>query len=133
MIRKPFGKLPTPSPFQPSDPLPLRTHAANLQRSLLINSQHHATSITQPTSDITMAVKQRSGIAVGLNKGHVCRFLILQSFMMHLRLVGLEACELTDLLDQKTSPRESLRISRTKGHLSKRTAFVREVVKEVSG
>ncbi|CAD6575571.1 hypothetical protein HO133_008746 [Letharia lupina] len=50
-----------------------------------------------------MAVKQRSGIAVGLNKGH------------------------------KTTPRESSRISRTKGHLSKRTAFVREIVKEVSG
>ena len=80
-----------------------------------------------------MAVKQRSGIAVGLNKGHVSRFLILQSSMIHLRLLGLGACELTDLLDQKTSPRESLRISRTKGHLSKRTAFVREIVKEVSG
>ncbi|KAL8971739.1 MAG: hypothetical protein Q9183_000913 [Haloplaca sp. 2 TL-2023] len=51
-----------------------------------------------------MAVKQRSGIAIGLNKGH------------------------------KTTPREfKPRISRTKGHLSKRTAFVREVVKEVSG
>ncbi|KAL2046077.1 hypothetical protein N7G274_001524 [Stereocaulon virgatum] len=51
-----------------------------------------------------MAVKQRSGIATGLNKGH------------------------------KVTPRESKpRISRTKGHLSKRTAFVREIVKEVSG
>ena len=80
-----------------------------------------------------MAVKQRSGIAVGLNKGHVSHYLILQSSMMHLRMVGLGACELTGLLDQKTSPRESSRISRTKGHLSKRTAFVREIVKEVSG
>ena len=35
---------------------------------------------------------------------------------------------------QKTTPREfKPRISRTKGHLSKRTAFVREIVKEVSG
>ena len=35
---------------------------------------------------------------------------------------------------QKVTPRESKpRISRTKGHLSKRTAFVREIVKEVSG
>ena len=37
-------------------------------------------------------------------------------------------------VDQKVTPRESKpRISRTKGHLSKRTAFVREIVKEVSG
>lgn len=35
---------------------------------------------------------------------------------------------------QKVTPRESKpRISRTKGHLSKRTAFVREIVKEVAG
>ena len=35
---------------------------------------------------------------------------------------------------QKVTPREfKPRISRTKGHLSKRTAFVREIVKEVSG
>ncbi|KAH7223302.1 ribosomal protein L36e-domain-containing protein [Fusarium oxysporum] len=46
----------------------------------------------------------RSGLAVGLNKGH------------------------------KTTPRVvKPRVSRTKGHLSKRTAFVREVVKEVAG
>ncbi|KAI4152553.1 MAG: hypothetical protein LQ341_000692 [Variospora aurantia] len=51
-----------------------------------------------------MAAKERSGIAVGLKKGH------------------------------KTTPHEfKPRISRTKGHLSKRTAFVREIVKEVSG
>ena len=37
-------------------------------------------------------------------------------------------------MQQKVTPRESKpRISRTKGHLSKRTAFVREIVKEVSG
>ncbi|KAI9848692.1 MAG: 60S ribosomal protein L36 [Sclerophora amabilis] len=48
--------------------------------------------------------KERSGIAIGLNKGH------------------------------KTTPREvKPRISRTKGRLSKKTAFVREIVKEVSG
>jgi large subunit ribosomal protein L36e len=35
---------------------------------------------------------------------------------------------------QKTKPLEyKPRISRTKGHLSKRTAFVREIVKEVAG
>jgi large subunit ribosomal protein L36e len=34
----------------------------------------------------------------------------------------------------KTTPRAvKPRVSRTKGHLSKRTAFVREVVKEVAG
>ncbi|GAB7335182.1 hypothetical protein MBLNU13_g07010t1 [Cladosporium sp. NU13] len=49
-------------------------------------------------------VKQKSGIAIGLNKGH------------------------------KVTPRQvKPRVSRTKGHLSKRTAFVRDVVKEVSG
>lgn len=41
---------------------------------------------------------------------------------------------LTLRAQQKTTPREfKPRISRTKGHLSKRTAFVREIVKEVSG
>ncbi|KAI1500111.1 ribosomal protein L36e [Biscogniauxia marginata] len=35
---------------------------------------------------------------------------------------------------QKTTPRvQKQRVSRTKGHLSKRTAFVRDVVKEVAG
>jgi large subunit ribosomal protein L36e len=38
------------------------------------------------------------------------------------------------LLLQKTTPLEAkARISRTKGHLSRRTAFVRDVVKEVAG
>lgn len=60
---------------------------------------------------------------------------IVLSPMMELRCrhLSFEACELTDRLEQKTTPRESSRISRTKGHLSKRTAFVREIVKEVSG
>ncbi|KAK0363085.1 ribosomal protein L36 [Friedmanniomyces endolithicus] len=49
-------------------------------------------------------VKQRSGLAIGLNAGH------------------------------KVTPRQPKpRISRTKGHLSKRTAFVRDIVKEVAG
>ncbi|MCJ1365874.1 60S ribosomal protein L36 [Acarospora aff. strigata] len=48
--------------------------------------------------------KERSGLAVGLNRGYK-----------------------TERRDVKP------RISRTKGHLSKRTAFVREIVKEVSG
>ncbi|KAI9884733.1 MAG: 60S ribosomal protein L36 [Watsoniomyces obsoletus] len=47
---------------------------------------------------------EKSGLAVGLNKGH------------------------------KTTRRDlKPRISRSKGRLSKRTAFVREIVKEVSG
>ena len=46
----------------------------------------------------------RSGLTIGLNRGH------------------------------KTTPRViKQRVSRTKGHLSKRTAFVRELVKEVAG
>ena len=48
-------------------------------------------------------------------------------------LLRFGACELIDLIEQKTTPREFSRVSRTKGHLSKRTAFVREIVKEVSG
>ncbi|KZZ93027.1 60S ribosomal protein L36 [Ascosphaera apis ARSEF 7405] len=48
--------------------------------------------------------KERTGLILGLNKGH------------------------------KTTPNETKqRISRTKGHLSRRTAFVREIVKEVAG
>ncbi|PHH67265.1 hypothetical protein CDD81_3034 [Ophiocordyceps australis] len=46
----------------------------------------------------------RSGLTIGLNRGH------------------------------KTTPRVCKpRVSRTKGNLSKRTAFVREIVKEVAG
>ncbi|KAI0019553.1 ribosomal protein L36e [Xylariomycetidae sp. FL0641] len=46
----------------------------------------------------------RNGLTIGVNRGH------------------------------KTTARVNKpRVSRTKGHLSKRTAFVREVVKEVSG
>jgi len=51
-----------------------------------------------------MAPTERSGIARGLNKGHV------------------------------TTRREvKPRISRSKGHLSKRTKFVRDIVREVAG
>ncbi|OCL05908.1 ribosomal protein L36e [Glonium stellatum] len=49
-------------------------------------------------------VKQKSGLAIGLNAGH------------------------------KVTPHQpETKISRRKGHLSRRTAFVREVVREVSG
>merc|ERR1712130_170734 len=58
----------------------------------------------QTTATMPKEVKQRSGIAVGLNAGH------------------------------KVTPRQvKPRVSRTKGHLSKRTAFVRDIVKEVAG
>ncbi|KAK2069481.1 hypothetical protein P8C59_004061 [Phyllachora maydis] len=46
----------------------------------------------------------KTGLVVGLNKGH------------------------------KTTPRENkARVSRMKGHLAKRTSFVRDIVKEVAG
>ncbi|KKZ58582.1 60S ribosomal protein L36 [[Emmonsia] crescens] len=48
--------------------------------------------------------KERSGIIVGLNKGH-----------------------------KTTTNTTKPRISRTKGHLSRRTKFVRDIVKEVAG
>lgn len=51
------------------------------------------------------------------------------------RRIGKEELRLTRLACiQKVTPRQvKPRVSRTKGHLSKRTAFVRDVVKEVSG
>merc|ERR1712183_498607 len=62
------------------------------------------TTSTTTTATMPQEVKQRSGIAAGLNAGH------------------------------KVTPRQPKpRVSRMKGHLSKRTAFVRDVVKEVSG
>lgn len=49
--------------------------------------------------------------------------------------IGRKEHRLTRLVCiQKVTPRQvKPRVSRTKGHLSKRTAFVRDVVKEVSG
>jgi len=47
---------------------------------------------------------ERSGLTIGLNRGHKTEARVVKP-----------------------------RVSRTKGHLSKRTAFVREIVKEVSG
>jgi len=49
-------------------------------------------------------VKQRTGLALGINAGY-----------------------------KTTARTPKPRISRTKGHLSKRTAFVRDIVKEVAG
>lgn len=49
------------------------------------------------------------------------------------RLSGISSNRFGAIL-QKVTPRDAKpRISRTKGHLSKRTAFVREIVKEVAG
>ncbi|KAI9714493.1 MAG: 60S ribosomal protein L36 [Bogoriella megaspora] len=54
-------------------------------------------------------VKQKSGIAIGLNKGHLCEI-------------------------QKVTPRQPKpKISNRHGYATKRTTFVREIVKEVSG
>lgn len=73
-------------------------------------SHHHHPPKSQKTTTKKNTIKMaketpaRSGLVVGINKGH------------------------------KTTPRVvKPRVSRTKGHLSKRTAFVRDVVKEVAG
>ncbi|KFX96180.1 hypothetical protein V495_07119 [Pseudogymnoascus sp. VKM F-4514 (FW-929)] len=63
-----------------------------------------STSISTTTSVKMARETPRSGIAVGPNKGHK-----------------------TERRAVRAKP------SKTKGHLSKRTAFVREIVKEVSG
>src|SRR5438045_7990499 len=79
--------------------------------------------------------KERSGITIGLNRGHVraCSYSISIARANIFDPTQSAIKELTDFL-QKTTAREiKPRISRTKGHLSKRTAFVREIVKEVSG
>merc|ERR1712000_650996 len=67
-----------------------------------INSSRQ--QIRQPPAKMAKEATQKSGIAVGLNKGH-----------------------------QVTPITPKPRISRRKGLLSKRTAFVREIVKEVAG
>ena len=85
-----------------------------------------------------MAVKEKSGLIRGLNKGHVS-FSSLLSYTIFLGNwvnggEGVGGQLLMCMLVQKVTPREfKPRISRTKGHLSKRTQFVREIVKEVSG
>ena len=96
-----------------------------------------------------MAVKEKSGIIRGLNKGHVSPHYIRyieRPGRVHsvangrkVKLKGFVLCGNMKVLivvmaKQKVTPREfKPRISRTKGHLSKRTQFVREIVKEVSG
>jgi large subunit ribosomal protein L36e len=104
-------------------------------------------------------VKERSGIIRGLNKGHVspsrtsapvCSSSLQPEIQattsQHFarkptqcrshskRISPFKVLLLTICSLQKTTPIERKpRISRTKGHLSKRTAFVREIVKEVAG
>ncbi|CRG87976.1 hypothetical protein PISL3812_04998 [Talaromyces islandicus] len=106
--------------------------------------------------------KERSGIIVGLNKGHPGKFhyevehlenlndgttdaanWILTFYAHHNgprpRKYIYNPTELKKRLtffssSQKTTPVETkARISRSKGRLSRRTAFVREIVKEVAG
>lgn len=104
--------------------------------------------------------KERSGIIRGLNKGHVsftpswlsrallsCELRFQQPLFKY-RLTATSQYSSCPTLSvgfpkpllltyspiQKTTPiQRKPRISRTKGHLSKRTAFVREIVKEVAG
>ncbi|ODA81997.1 hypothetical protein RJ55_00502 [Drechmeria coniospora] len=60
----------------------------------------------------------KSGLAVGLNHGHT---------------MDADAFPFLPNVQKTTARVAKPRVSRTKGHLSKRTAFVREVVKEVAG
>ncbi|KAI5298733.1 hypothetical protein KEM55_002999, partial [Ascosphaera atra] len=80
-----------------------KTFSAADGREYSWSTDARQSTITAFSTTFEMA-KERTGLIYGLNKGH------------------------------KTTPHASKpRISRTKGHLSRRTAFVREVVKEVAG
>lgn len=64
----------------------------------------HDTDDTDDTNTTDKMAAQKSGIAIGINKGH------------------------------KVTPRQpAARISATKGHASTRTTFVREIIHEVAG
>lgn len=89
--------------------------------------------------------KPKSGLAVGLNRGHVRSQLHPQPLTVRLQpsqpslhpqsqnFHNLQNSQ-TNTHKQKVTPIQTpRRISRSKGHLSKRTAFVREIVKEVAG
>ncbi|THY45032.1 hypothetical protein D6C97_08748 [Aureobasidium pullulans] len=113
-------------------------------------------------------VKQKSGLARGLNAGHeddenflnrqarhtttragrerletwICthhRLRIDDRRTPHFRHLMEQSLHKSNALTclsslQKVTPRQPApRVSRTKGHLSKRTAFVRDIVKEVAG
>ena len=107
---------------------------------------------------MAVEAKERSGIIRGLNKGHVSSqrsasdhnpqddpdFEADDHFPHHHQPpIPYVPCPLSPssllttllfLTVQKTTAiQRKPRISRTKGHLSKRTAFVREIVKEVAG
>ncbi|UQC80497.1 ribosomal protein L36e [Colletotrichum lupini] len=82
----------------------------------------------------------KTGLITGLNHGHVCRTITTTAtttaakdglFCREGKSAALSPLPHTRF---KTTARVvKPRVSRTKGHLSKRTAFVRDVVKEVSG
>ncbi len=80
--------------------------------------------------------KERSGLVIGLNRGHVrihYSGVLARGSTNRLWVGGINWLTF-ESARQKTERRDvKPRISRTKGHLSKRTAFVREIVKEVSG
>ncbi|THY85267.1 hypothetical protein D6C95_07932 [Aureobasidium pullulans] len=96
-------------------------------------------------------VKQKSGLARGLNAGHGWNGWIgdmethtsppshrrpTHTPLRHLMKQSLHKSNALTCLSslQKVTPRQPApRVSRTKGHLSKRTAFVRDIVKEVAG
>ncbi|KIH88489.1 large subunit ribosomal protein L36e [Sporothrix brasiliensis 5110] len=92
----------------------------------------------------------RTGLAVGINKGHVRSIPDYPQGRQAVNGVGRQDDSDNDdngrwtmqgrdgrvenFLKRKTTPRVvKPRVSRTKGHLSKRTAFVRDIVKEVAG
>ncbi|OTA92147.1 hypothetical protein M434DRAFT_12649 [Hypoxylon sp. CO27-5] len=62
------------------------------------------TSIDNQPSTMAKEAPARTGLTIGLNRGHKTTARVVKP-----------------------------RVSRTKGHLSKRTAFVRDIVKEVAG
>ncbi|OBW68184.1 MAG: FAS1 domain-containing protein [Aureobasidium pullulans] len=96
-------------------------------------------------------VKQKSGLARGLNAGHGWNGKVgdmdmhtsppshrrpTHTPLRHLMEQSLHKSNALTCLSslQKVTPRQPApRVSRTKGHLSKRTAFVRDIVKEVAG
>lgn len=81
----------------------------------------------------------KTGLAVGLNKGHVSfpPFHHFAPLFLPLANSSFRSTSWANLYlttTQKVTAIETKpRISRKKGQLSKRTAFVREIVKEVAG
>ncbi|OAG45420.1 60S ribosomal protein L36 [Fonsecaea monophora] len=89
---------------------------------------------------------EKSGIIVGLNKGHTARRRMVtrrrpnSTFPLSTQInasirkqARILICHFFPLTQKVTPITNKPRISRRKGALSKRTAFVREIVKEVAG